>query len=83
MALKSNILIFIFFLFACDPLPPDEYQQKTREESIPDSAVKMTPETDLFPPILHSNEYEEPIPMSGSINTAGAEDSPFIPINSD
>jgi hypothetical protein len=83
MTPKYIIIFCIFFLFACDTLPPDEYQQKTREEAIPDSAVKMTPETDLFPPILHSNEYEEPIPMSGSINTAGAEDSPFIPINND
>jgi len=52
---------------------------KTREEAIPDDAVKMTPETDLFPPQLHSDEYNEPIPLPGPINTAGAEDSPFIP----
>ncbi len=51
---------------------------KTREEAIPDDAVKMTPETDLHPPQLHSDEYTEPVPLSGSINTAGAEDSPFI-----
>ncbi|MBN2395401.1 MAG: hypothetical protein JXC36_02935, partial [Candidatus Atribacteria bacterium] len=50
-----------------------------REDKIPDDAIKMTPETDLYPPILHSDEYEEPIPIPGSINTAGAEDSPFVP----
>jgi hypothetical protein len=48
---------------------------------IPVSAVKMTPETDIYPPILHSNAYEEPIPSPGPVNTAGAEDSPFIPID--
>lgn len=58
-------------------------EYKTRDESIPDNAVKMTPETDLFPPKLHSDEYEDPIPMLGPINTAGAEDSPFIPCCSD
>lgn len=52
---------------------------KDREEAIPDDAVKMTPETDSSPPQLHSDEYEEPVPIPGSINTAGAEDSPFIP----
>lgn len=81
MALKFNIIICIIYLFACDTLPIDEFQQKTREDVIPDSAIKMTPETDIFPPILHSNEYEEPVPLSGPVNTAGAEDSPFIPIN--
>jgi hypothetical protein len=43
----------------------------------------MTPETDIYPPQLHSNEYEKPVPISGPINTAGAEDSPFIPCCSD
>jgi ribosomal protein L24E len=38
----------------------------------------MTPKTDTLPPILHSNEFKKPIPMPGPINTAGAEDSPFI-----
>ena len=51
---------------------------KDREEAIPDDAVKMTPETDSSPPQLHSDEYEAPVPMPGPINTAGAEDSPFI-----
>jgi hypothetical protein len=39
----------------------------------------MTPATDIHPPILHSDEYQEPVPLDGPINTAGAEDSPFIP----
>jgi hypothetical protein len=51
---------------------------KTREEAIPATAVKITPETDLYPPILHSYEYEQPIPMPYPINTAGAEDSGFM-----
>ena len=59
------------------------FKYKTREDSIPDDAVKMNPESDNFPPKLHSDEYENPIPMSGPINTAGAEDSPFIPCCSD
>lgn len=50
----------------------------TREDTIPENAVKMTPKTDLYPPILHSDEWEQPVPVQGLINTAGAEDSPFV-----
>ncbi len=53
-------------------------RQKTRQQAIPSTAVKITPETDLYPPIVHSDEYEEPVPMPYPINTAGAEDSCFI-----
>ncbi len=50
----------------------------TREDSIPAGAVKMTPETDFFPPVLHSAEWEDPVPMPGPVNTAGVEDAPVI-----
>jgi len=49
-----------------------------RDNSIPPDAVKMTPETDLYPPILHSDEYLTPVPLPGPVNSAGGEDSPFI-----
>lgn len=49
-----------------------------RYDTIPDDAVKMSPETDRFPPILHSPEWQAPVPVPGPINTAGAEDSSFI-----
>ena len=52
----------------------------TRAEKIPSTAVKMWPATDSSPPILHSTEFEAPIPLPGPINTAGAEDSPFVPV---
>jgi len=50
----------------------------TRESSIPADAVKMMPETDIHPPILHSDDWSQPIPLTDAINTAGGEDSPFI-----
>jgi len=52
--------------------------EKNRYDSIPDDAVKITPEHDVFPPVLHSDEWQTPVPMQGPINTAGAEDSAFI-----
>ncbi len=50
----------------------------TRESKIPPSAVKITPQMDVYPPRSLSDEYEAPVPLPYPINTAGAEDSPFI-----
>lgn len=55
-----------------------EYPNVDRIDKLPSEIVKRGPETDQYPPILHSNEYEEPIPLPYPINTAGAEDSAFI-----
>ena len=49
-----------------------------RELQIPAQATKMTPETDINPPLVYASDYEQPIPVPGQVNTAGAEDSPFI-----
>ncbi|AIF70116.1 hypothetical protein PAP_08675 [Palaeococcus pacificus DY20341] len=49
-----------------------------REDTIPKNAIKIMPEMDVFPPILHSDEWSKPVPLEGPINTAGAEDSPFV-----
>ncbi len=49
-----------------------------RESKIPKTTVKITPETDVNPPRLHSNEWEKPVPLPSTVNTAGVEDSPFI-----
>jgi hypothetical protein len=49
-----------------------------RDEKIPLDAVKMSPEIDAHPPQIHSSDFDNPIPVPGLVNTAGAEDSPFI-----
>lgn len=53
-------------------------QYKTREEAIPAAMVKILPATDIYPPVLHSDEYELPIPMPYPLNTISAEDSGYI-----
>jgi hypothetical protein len=50
----------------------------TRASKIPGDAVKQTPEMDQHPPVLHNFLWEDPVPLQGGINSAGAEDSPFI-----
>jgi hypothetical protein len=57
---------------------PAPRPQLTRDQAIPATAVKMTPEKDTLPPLLHSDAYEQPVQLSWTINTAGAEDSAFI-----
>ena len=70
----------LLVLAACNKKDEDPtYPLTSRRDRIPTDAVKMTPGTDLYPPILYSNLYEEPVPLGPEINTAGAEDSPFIP----
>lgn len=67
----------LFMVCSCSdvsgPIP-----QSTREESIQDGAVKITPDTDIFPPVIHSTEWSNPIPVPGPINTAGVEDAAVI-----
>ncbi len=50
----------------------------SRESKIPAGAIKMTPATDLHPPKLHLDGWQAPEPVPGLVNTAGAEDSPFV-----
>ncbi len=54
------------------------YPEVNRAESLPADIEKRGPATDFHPPILHSTAYEDPVPLAGAVNTAGAEDSPFV-----
>jgi hypothetical protein len=71
----SVLFLFILLLAACSGEPivvPD------REDLIPAGAIKMSPENDILPPVLHSEEFEDPVPLPYPVNTRGAEDSAFI-----
>jgi hypothetical protein len=67
---------------AASPAPPSPTATPTpppdRVASIPSGAVKMTPQTDRSPVKSLSDEFEQPVPLGAGVNTAGAEDSPFI-----
>jgi hypothetical protein len=60
---------------AVDAVAPAE---DPRLASIPEDALKVTPDLDPYAPVLHSDEFEPPVPVPGPLNTAGAEDAPFI-----
>jgi hypothetical protein len=76
MKLIISILLIVFLIIT--GCVQKQYPDVSRESVIPKNATKVTPETDLFPPILHSNEYHDPIPLSSGVNSKGGEDSPFI-----
>jgi WD40-like Beta Propeller Repeat len=76
VTLSACLIVAAVFISACNQSQP--VQIKTRAETIPATTVKMAPETDAFPPVLHSDRWQKPVPLDGPINTAGAEDSPFI-----
>jgi len=76
--IKKLLILFIFLIFlGCAKQPIID-----RYTKIPTDIQKMTPELDKHPPILHSDEYEAPVPLA-IINTAGGEDSPFFPSDRD
>ena len=74
----SILVILTVAFIALDFYSQQNAPPIARESVIPEDAVKMTPDTDLHPPILHSSEWSQPVPLGATINTAGGEDSPFI-----
>lgn len=67
---------------ATNPGPDDEPVVVDRHAAIPSDVSKVTPAQDGSPPVLHSPEFQEPVPLP-VISTAGAEDAPFIPTDRD
>jgi hypothetical protein len=72
------LLLVIFFFAGCISDPEPVYPVVDRYTKLPSDIAKQGPETDLYPPILYSEEFEEPVPAPGELNTSGGEDSPFI-----
>jgi hypothetical protein len=85
--LLAVIIVFAFILTAgcfqpsspdATPVPTSAPSPIPRESAIPGDTVKMSPGEEDFTPVIHSGLWDKPVPMEGPINTAGAEDSPFI-----
>lgn len=72
------LLILVGGLACACAAPPTHQAPPRRELSIPSDVVKMSPDSDPMPPILHVCGWQAPIPVPGDVNTAGAEDSPFV-----
>ncbi|OGS56038.1 MAG: hypothetical protein A3K60_02725 [Euryarchaeota archaeon RBG_19FT_COMBO_56_21] len=72
------VLVAVLMIAAILSTLDSETEVPLRSDTIPADVAKGTPATDYFKPVLHLDDWEDPVPMSGPINTAGAEDSPFI-----
>lgn len=70
--MRTSIALILASLLALQSSPPD------RLGAIPPDAAKCGPADDLHPPTVHLAEYQPPVPVPGLLNSAGAEDSPFI-----
>jgi len=70
--------LFFFALTGCSSPAPLLPAPVDRQQAIPAGAVKLTADDDPHPPQLHDDRFTQPIPVPGQINTAGAEDSPFV-----
>lgn len=83
---KTYLLILMIIISlsigACSKTETRVYDNNFRLASIPADIAKISPETDIYPPILHSDEFSMPVPVE-IISTAGIEDSPFIPADAD
>ncbi|MFO8009805.1 MAG: hypothetical protein R6U89_03225 [Dehalococcoidia bacterium] len=78
ICILAGILILLLQVACSESEVGSEVEILPRESKIPADAVKMTPQMDKLPPQIHSDEWEEPVPVPGPINTAGGEDSPFV-----
>lgn len=76
---RAAVLLALVLLTACESEEPAErHPEVARAERLPADIAKRGPETDPHPPILHAAGFAPPEPLAGTVNTAGAEDSPFI-----
>lgn len=77
--LAVAVAAFLLAGLACDAgAPAPTIRPRTRTDSIPPAAVKMSPQTDPQPPQLRVEGWAAPMPLPAPVNTAGAEDGPFI-----
>ena len=74
-AVLFSIILFALLIAGCSQ---SSIEIPNRESLIPADAPKMSPEKDPLPPVLLSNDFEEPVPLPYPVNTRGAEDSAFI-----
>lgn len=82
-AIAVVVLFLIAVIIITQPKDQPVITNEERLESIPATATKMGPEDDEFAPVTLSPLWQQPVPMEGPVNSAGAEDSPFMSADGD
>ena len=77
-SLPASAALALLTIAACGPEIAGTQASPDRLAAIPASAIKALPQTDPQPPLMLSADFNDPVPLPATINTAGAEDSPFI-----
>lgn len=80
-AVAVALIVLVAVIIITSPEPEKTITDEDRIAAIPSTAVKMTPSNDSFAPVVHSPLWRQPVPMPGPVNSAGAEDSPFMTAN--
>jgi hypothetical protein len=76
--MTTFFIVIIFIAFSGCTGPGNKIKTVSRQQSIPLDVIKGSPESDTYKPVVHSDNWKTPVPMKGTVNTAGAEDSPFM-----
>lgn len=76
--LMAVVVIIVLTSGCFEPSEDAEHPDIDRERKLPSDITKRTPSSDRHPPILHSDLFEEPVPLPYPVSTSGAEDSPFV-----
>lgn len=73
------LLLILAISLACGSSTPTAVPTPMdRLSVVPASAVKITPETDVYPVKSETDEYADPVPLLPPVNTIGTEDSAFV-----
>jgi hypothetical protein len=79
----GTLLVLVTQLASACTAPPTRTPTHRREDAIPSGTARLSPESDPAPPVLHVSGWDAPVPVPGAVNTAGAEDSPFVTSDGD
>ncbi|MBL6964938.1 MAG: PD40 domain-containing protein [Anaerolineales bacterium] len=76
------ILLLVSITLSCVSIPAltTSPTPVSRQNSLPADTVKLSPTADAWPPVSAAG-WSQPQPLDAPINTAGGEDSPFIPVD--
>ncbi|MBI9045849.1 MAG: PD40 domain-containing protein [Anaerolineaceae bacterium] len=83
--MQKGLFVFIILVWSLISLSCNTSEQQptptivaSREKANPPDVRKISIAEDIYPPVIHLPDWQQPVPMSALINTNGAEDSPFI-----
>jgi hypothetical protein len=74
------LLTMLMLVSAACSAAPATYAPANRLASIPATVVKVEPDADPWQPVADAG-WSQPVPLGAPVNTAGAEDSPFLTID--